>query len=116
VTLATAILGKAFVTPPPGELFNYKPLFCIGGSVAGDHCSAGLAVTYPMIIMYVLTILIGYFFWRAFRAPKLVPKGAQNVGEMAIDFVRAQIVMPVLGPEARPGCRSFPRCSSGCSS
>jgi len=28
-----------------------------------------------------------------------VPKGAQNVGEMAIDFVRGQIVMPVLGPE-----------------
>jgi len=56
-------------------------------------------VTYPMIIMYVLSFLIGYFFWRAFRAPKLVPKGAQNVGEMAVDFVRGQIVMPVLGPE-----------------
>ena len=99
MTLGIAILGKAFVTPPPGELFNYKPLFCIGGSVSGTSCTSGLAVTYPMVIMYALTFLIGYFFWRAFRAPKLVPKGAQNVAEVAVDFVRGQIVMPVLGPD-----------------
>jgi F-type H+-transporting ATPase subunit a len=97
VTLALALIGKAFVTPPPGELFNYKPLFCIGGSVEGIKCSSGVAVTYPMIIMYALTALIAYFFWRAFRAPKLVPTGSQNFAEVAIYFVRGQIVSPVLG-------------------
>jgi F-type H+-transporting ATPase subunit a len=98
VTLGLAFLAKAFVTPPPGELFNYSPLFCIGGHVTEKTCSSGLAVTYPMIIMYVLTGLIAYFFWRAFRAPKLVPTGSQNVAEVAVDFVRGQIINPVLGP------------------
>jgi F-type H+-transporting ATPase subunit a len=99
VTLGVAILaaGKPFVTPPPGELFNYKPLFCIGGHITGTSCSSGVAITYPIVIMYVLTALIAYFFWRAFRAPKLVPTGSQNIAEVAIDFVRGQVVNPVLG-------------------
>ena len=97
MTLGLAFLAKAFVTPPPGELFNYQPLFCIGGSIEGNHCSSGLAVTFPIIIMYVLTGLIALFFWRAFRAPKLVPTGAQNFAEVAVDFVRNQVVNPVLG-------------------
>jgi F-type H+-transporting ATPase subunit a len=100
VTFVSALFAsKPFITPPPGELFNYKPLFCIGGHVTGTSCSSGLAVTYPMIVMYVLTALMGLFFWRAFRAPKVVPTGSQNFAEAAIDFVRGQIVLPVLGAD-----------------
>jgi len=37
------------------------------------------------------------FFWAAFRKPKLVPRGVQNLGEMAILGVRDQILRPSLG-------------------
>ncbi len=37
------------------------------------------------------------FFWAAFRKPKLVPRGMQNLGEMAILAVRDQILRPSLG-------------------
>jgi F-type H+-transporting ATPase subunit a len=37
------------------------------------------------------------FFWAAFARPKLVPRGAQNIGEMGVLFVRDQILRPFLG-------------------
>ena len=37
------------------------------------------------------------FFWAAFARPKLVPRGVQNLGELAILAVRDQILRPALG-------------------
>ncbi|HVL33969.1 MAG TPA: F0F1 ATP synthase subunit A [Actinomycetota bacterium] len=91
-------VGKPFHTPEAGHLFNFEPLFCIGGEVDGFSCTAGLPVTYPTIIMFTITALLGLFFWRAFAKPRLVPTGAQNVAEVGIEFVRTQIAQPVLGP------------------
>jgi F-type H+-transporting ATPase subunit a len=79
--------SKPFVTPDAGHLFNYAPLFKIGS----------IAVTYPMVIMFALTLLIGLFFWRAFARPQLVPVGSQNVAEAGVEFVHKQIAAPVLG-------------------
>ena len=90
MTLAIlAASSKPFEVPPAGKLFNYEPLFKIGS----------LNVTFPTVVMFGVTVLLGVFFWRAFAKPKLVPVGAQNLGEAGVDFVRAQIVNPVLGPE-----------------
>jgi F-type H+-transporting ATPase subunit a len=91
--------GKPFHTPAAGHLFNYEPLFCIGGSVEGYGCTSGLPVTFPTLVMLSVTLLIGAFFWKAFARPALVPVGAQNVGEAGVDFVRSQIALPVLGPD-----------------
>ncbi len=77
----------AFSPPPVEELFAFEPLFEI----------AGIAVTFPHLVMFGVTVLMMVFFIRAFTRPKLVPAGAQNFGEMAVDFVRQQIAMPVLG-------------------
>jgi F-type H+-transporting ATPase subunit a len=82
----------AFVPPTVEELFEFKPIFTIGG----------LEVTFPTLVLFGVTLLLGYFFWSAFRKPQLVPAGAQNVGESLIDFVDQQIVLPVIGPEGRP--------------
>ena len=81
------ILG--FQAPTVTELFEFRPLFKLGG----------LAVTYPIVLMFGVTILMVLFFQRAFAKPQLVPAGVQNVGEVAIDFVRDQIALPALGPD-----------------
>lgn len=86
-----ATKGKAFHVPEAGELFHYPTLFTVPGT--------DLAITFPTVVMFVMTIVVGAFFLTAFRNPKLVPVGAQNVAETGVDFVRKQIVQPILGPE-----------------
>ncbi len=90
---ADAILGldsKVFHAPTVDELFEFRPIFTVGG----------LEVTFPTIVMLAMTALIIFFFWRAFSKPKLVPDGTQNVAEAGIvDFVRNQIAVSVIGPE-----------------
>jgi F-type H+-transporting ATPase subunit a len=88
--LTVLAASKPFEAPNAGHLFNYEPLV---------H---GLPwLTYPMVILAVITILIAVFFLTAFRSPQLVPVGAQNVGEAGIEFVDKQIAFPVLGDQAR---------------
>lgn len=77
-----------FTVPPVNELFEFEPLFEV----------AGLNVTYPHLLLFGVTLLLIWFFIGAFAKPKLVPEGPQNVAEMMVDFVREQIVLPVLGP------------------
>jgi F-type H+-transporting ATPase subunit a len=52
-----------------------------------------------MLIRLLMAGVCVVFFLLAFRSPKLVPRGLQNVGEMALDFVRIQIAESVLGRE-----------------
>ena len=50
-----------------------------------------------MIIRVVFALLIALFFLVALRGRKLVPRGAQNVAEIALDFVRVQIAEEIIG-------------------
>lgn len=83
----------AFQPPTVKELFEFEPFFTfnLGG--------VEMRVTFPIVVMFGVTALLAFFFWYAFRRPQLVPAGAQNVGESAMDFVRNQVVLPVMGPE-----------------
>jgi F-type H+-transporting ATPase subunit a len=90
---ADAIIGigsTSFEAPTITELFEFRPIFTIGG----------LEVTFPTLVMLGMTLLIIVFFWRAFSKPKLVPTGLQNVAEAGVlDFIRDQIAVSVIGPE-----------------
>ncbi|MGH2728961.1 MAG: F0F1 ATP synthase subunit A [Actinomycetota bacterium] len=88
---ADAIIGvgaKSFHAPTVEE-FEFKPIFEVGS----------LEVTFPTLVMFGTTLLLILFFVGAFRRPKLVPEGKQNVAEAGIDFIRDQIALPVIGPE-----------------
>src|SRR3984885_10231581 len=74
--------------PAPGlQNFNFKPLFSVGS----------FHFTKPMLVAVLCTIIVIAFFWAAFRKPKLVPRGMQNLGELGILAVRDQILRPALG-------------------
>ncbi|HET9897694.1 MAG TPA: F0F1 ATP synthase subunit A [Streptosporangiaceae bacterium] len=75
--------------PAPGypESFLYGPLFRIGSFTFNK----------PMLLAVICAAIVILFFWSAFSKPKLVPKGAQNVGELGILFVRDQILRPMMG-------------------
>ncbi len=50
-----------------------------------------------MFVRIVMAVLVGIFFVLAFRRPKLVPTGMQNVAELMLDFVRINIAEEILG-------------------
>ena len=53
------------------------------------------------IVALIMTAVLVTVFMLAFRRPRVVPRGMQNLGEMALDFVRLQIVDEVIGKEGR---------------
>jgi F-type H+-transporting ATPase subunit a len=74
--------------PAPGlQDFDFKPLFTIGS----------FNFTKPMLIAVLCAIGVIAFFAVAFARPKLVPRGVQNLGELAILTVRDQVLRPALG-------------------
>jgi F-type H+-transporting ATPase subunit a len=92
VYLVDAIVGfgpKTFEAPTVGELFEFKPIFTVGG----------FDVTFPTIVMFSVTALLILFFVRAFSKPTLVPKGTQNVAEAGVEFIRENIAIATIGPE-----------------
>jgi F-type H+-transporting ATPase subunit a len=78
--------GCGYPAPEIGD-FYFKPIFTIGG----------FQFTKPLLIMVLSVAIVVVFFAVAFRRPKLVPRGAQNLGELAILAVRDQILRPQLG-------------------
>ena len=67
--------------------FEWKPFFSIGS----------FHFTKPMLLAIIAALTVIGFFWAAFWKPKMVPRGVQNLGEMAILLVRDQILRPSLG-------------------
>lgn len=57
------------------------------------------------IIALIMTALLSAFFVVGFRRPQVVPRGIQNLGEVALDFVRIQVVEAVIG---KAGLRFVP--------
>ena len=51
------------------------------------------------IVLFLCVFLILGFFIYAFRKPKLVPRGAQNVGEMGYLFIRGGISRDIIGKD-----------------
>jgi F-type H+-transporting ATPase subunit a len=80
--------------PAPGaEIFQFDAVFTFTIGSLEFHISK---IT---ILLFLCVILILGFFIYAFRSPKLVPRGAQNVGEMGYLFIRDGIAREAMGKE-----------------
>ena len=53
-----------------------------------------------MLIRILMSALLIVFMLIALRSPKIVPRGIQNVAEIALDFVRIHVAEDVLGRDA----------------
>jgi len=72
---------------PSLESFDFTPIFSIGS----------FHFTKPDLIALVCAAIVIVFFGFAFWKPKIVPRGVQNLGEVALFAVRDQILRPSLG-------------------
>jgi F-type H+-transporting ATPase subunit a len=64
-----------------------------------------LGINRVVIQMFLVALVVWLLFFLAFRTPKLVPAGLQNVMESLVDFIRNQIVLENIGPD---GLRFLP--------
>jgi F-type H+-transporting ATPase subunit a len=85
---------------PTTEEFNWP---CIGPSV---HLGPVSFCLNRVALLIILAALITFaFFWVTLRSPKLVPSKRQALGELAVEFVRSNIIYEVMG---RQGLRYLP--------
>jgi len=96
VTAAFALIASAFEKPTTKD-FVWD---CWGGSVkleGIDFCFN--FIFFLLLVAFSATIL---FFVAGLRTPKIVPGKFQSLVEMAVEFVRNQIVVQMIGPEGMP--------------
>lgn len=79
--------GGGFKPPSVGEFFPAPILF------------EGTIFEFNRINMIgvIMTLLLCSFFIAAFRKPQFVPRGVQNLGELAVEFVQKNIIEEILG-------------------
>ena len=68
-----------------------------GHIIGEDFLGGWFALDRIMIVRLFMAAVLIILFLLAFRKPQLVPKGLQNFGELAVDFVRVQIAEDILG-------------------
>jgi F-type H+-transporting ATPase subunit a len=75
--------------PGIDHIVKFKPIFSIGG----------LDFNKVALITVLATAVTLILFWVAGSRGELVPKGAQNVAESAVEFIRDGIIMQTMGSE-----------------
>jgi F-type H+-transporting ATPase subunit a len=91
VTAATLPLAREGFQAPSIEEFEWP-------SIVDIHLfGIDLSINRVVLQMFLVVLLVWGLFWFAFRRPKLVPSGLQNVMETLVDFVRNQIALEVIG-------------------
>jgi F-type H+-transporting ATPase subunit a len=53
------------------------------------------------MIQLIMTITVATFFILAFRNPQVVPRGIQNLGEIAVNFVQSYVIDAIMGASGR---------------
>lgn len=79
--------------PSIQELFNFPPL------VEVHIGPLDFSINRIVVLIWLATCFTAAFYLIAFRRPKIVPTGLQNLAEAVVDFVRQGIVFQVMGPE-----------------
>jgi F-type H+-transporting ATPase subunit a len=97
-TSVVAAAREGFHAPGLGE-FAWPPLIHL------ELFGIDLSINRLVLQMFLVAGVVMLLFWYPFRRPSLVPRGLQNVMESAVDFVRDQIVLEVIG---RDGLRYVP--------
>ncbi|QCB28243.1 F0F1 ATP synthase subunit A [Corynebacterium endometrii] len=68
-----------------------------GDILLNDVLGGWFALDRLMLVRLLMAAVLVILFVVAFRNPKLIPKGLQNVAEYALDFVRIHIAEDILG-------------------
>ncbi|AIG64298.1 ATP synthase F0F1 subunit A [Corynebacterium atypicum] len=86
---------------PPSLDHEFFPGFVKDGEahnlIFTGFANGWFALDRLMLVRLLMAVLLVVFFLVAMRNPKIVPRGVQNVAEIALDFVRVHIAEDILG-------------------
>jgi F-type H+-transporting ATPase subunit a len=99
MTAATLPLAREGFQAPGIDIFEWPDIVHL--EVAGID----LSINRVVLEMFLVALLVWGLFYLAFRRPRLVPAGLQNLMEFFVDFIRNQIILEVIG---RDGLRCLP--------
>ncbi|NTV63173.1 MAG: F0F1 ATP synthase subunit A [Oscillochloris sp.] len=63
-----------------------EPLFCIGGTVQGEFCSAGIPITNSVFMTVLVDLILVAIAFGIGQRLQAVPRGLQNIVEFIIEF------------------------------
>jgi F-type H+-transporting ATPase subunit a len=93
MTAATLPLAREGFHAPSIEEFEWP-------SIVDIHLfGIDLSINRVVLQMFLIVLLVWGLFFFAFRSPRLVPSGLQNLMETMVDFIRNQIALEVIGHE-----------------
>jgi F-type H+-transporting ATPase subunit a len=99
MTASTLPLGREGFHAPGIEIFEWPNIVDL------ELFGLNLGINRVVLQMFLVAGVVWLLFFLAFRSPRLVPSGLQNVMESVVDFIRNQIVLEVIG---REGLRFLP--------
>jgi F-type H+-transporting ATPase subunit a len=77
--------------PPISHLIEWPDIWLKGNEY--------FAINKVVLLMFAAVLVVFAFFMTAARKGSLVPTGVQNMAEVAVDFVRNDIILQGIGPE-----------------
>ncbi|MEY2397564.1 MAG: F-type H+-transporting ATPase subunit a [Actinomycetota bacterium] len=83
------LLGLDF--PPVAHLVNWPTIW-----------GSGAFAINKVVLLFLLAAVVTIAVLMAGTKKALVPSGAQNLAEMAVDFIHNNIIMQTMGPEGMP--------------
>ena len=97
------LTGLLAASRPP-DPFEAPGLEIFQAPCLAEWDAFGVHFCYDRVMLYMTlgSLLIITLFMLAARQRGLVPRGARNVVESIVDFIREQIALPVIGEEGRP--------------
>jgi F-type H+-transporting ATPase subunit a len=98
MTASTLPLAREGFHAPGIEIFEWPNLVDL------ELFGLDLGINRVVLQMFLVAGVVWLLFFLAFRSPKLVPAGLQNVMESLVDFIRNQIVLEVIGREGLRFC------------
>ena len=91
--LACHLMSGCGFPAPGAEIFQFSSVLSFSVLGLDFHISK---ISFLMVLAVI--VIVGFFTY-AFRRPKLVPRGAQNVGELGYLFVRDGIAREIIGKD-----------------
>jgi len=86
---------------PTAEEFFFDPVTIFGHTLSFKPGGLDLSINRVVLLQFLVAGVLCALFAAAFRRPRTVPRGPQNLLEAVMDFIRKDLVLDVVGEQGK---------------